>query len=785
MSASNRQGGMSRREFLLGSGALVVGFSLAGCGVVFSRQSQPSPTPAPAPATAIAREVQEQQPVPSAVATPSAPGGTPAAAANRAEGAGQSGANQLDSWLAVGQDGRVTIFSGRVELGTGVRTALAQIAADELDVPFERIVMVQGDTAQTPDEGYTAGSKTIQVGGVAVRKAAAAARQALLQLASQRLGVAPESLSVQNGIISTQGDPSKSISYGDLIGGQKFNLAVSSDTPLKPPSQYTLVGQPIQRVDLPGKITGAPSYVQDLRLPGMLHGRVVRPAGVGATLSNVDESSLAGLPGLVKIVRNGSFLGVVAEREEQAIQAARQLKADWKLANNLPQQAQLADWIRQQRSDDKPIASTGNVDDALRGAAKTLQATYMQPYQMHGSIGPSCAVADVQGDQVTVYCSTQGVYPLRGALAQLLGLPPDKVRVVHMEGAGCYGHNGFDDVAGDAALLARAVGKPVRVQWMRQDEHGWEPKGPAMVMAVRGGLDTQGQVVAWDYQVWTPTHSTRPGGMAANLLPGQLVEPAPPAARNGYVGGDRNARTNYSFKNNRVTIHWLPSSPLRPSALRSLGAMANTFANESFMDELAYAAGVDPVEFRLRHLSDPRGQAVITAAADRFGWSAHTAPSRSGTGRGFAYAQYENNETYVATAAEVSVDSASGQVRVNRVVVAHDCGLIINPNGLANQIEGNVIQSTSRALLEQVTFDQSKVTSLDWASYPILRFPDIPSVDVVLINHPDQPALGAGEPSTLPTAAAIANAIYDATGARVREIPLTPDRVKAAIAQGH
>jgi CO/xanthine dehydrogenase Mo-binding subunit len=351
-----------------------------------------------------------------------------------------------------------------------------------------------------------------------------------------------------------------------------------------------------------------------------------------------------------------------------------------------------------------------------------------------------------------------------------------------MEGSGCYGHNGFDDAAGEAALLSQAVGKPVRVQWMRADEHVWEPHGPAMLVDVRGAVDAQGKVSAWDYQVWTPTHSTRPGGFAANLLPGMLVSPPPPDAQNGLTGGDRNAPTNYTFANSRVTVHWLSNSPIRVSALRSLGAMANTFANESFMDELAYAADVDPVQFRLNHQDDDRAKAVIQAAADKIGWQAHTAPSNSGRGMGIAFARYENNETYVATAADVSVDSSSGRITLNHIVVAHDCGLIINPDGLKNQIEGNVIQSASRAILEQVNFDNSKITSVDWRTYPILRFQDIPPIDIVLINHVDQPAWGAGEITTLTVPPAIANAIFHATGQRMRSVPLNASQ--GAQAQG-
>lgn len=391
-------------------------------------------------------------------------------------------------------------------------------------------------------------------------------------------------------------------------------------------------------------------------------------------------------------------------------------------------------------------------------------------------------------DKAIIWSSTQGVYPLRGALAQLLGTPADAVQVVHMEGSGCYGHNGFDDAAADAALLSKAVGKPVRVQWMRQDEHAWEPKGPAMMMDVRGGLDAQGNVIAWDYGAWTPTHSTRPGGMAGNLLAGQLMAPPAPAAKNGTTGGDRNAPTNYTFKNNRVVTHWLADSPLRPSALRSLGGVANTFANESFMDELAAAAGSDPVQFRLRHLNDARAAAVVQKVADLAGWQARPSPgpdasgSGAANGRGISFIRYENNLAYCAAVAAVTVDRNSGQVQVTRVSVAHDCGLIINPDGLKNQIEGNVIQATSRALKEQVTFDQSRVTSIDWRSYPILTFPEVPTVDIALINQPHEPALGVGEISSLPIAAAIANAIFDATGRRLRTIPFTPANVKTALA---
>lgn len=741
--------GASRRRFLKGSGALVIGFTLAGS----------------APLSALAQVVS---PVP------------------RVDGGGKTiAAAQVDAWLAVGPDGRVTVYSGRVELGTGVRTALAQIAAEELSVPYSWVTMVQGQTGVTPDEGYTAGSKTIQVGGVSLRKAAAQARWALLDMASSRLNAPVEQLSIQDGVVRVTASPSTSVAYGDLVGSRRFNLEIAPDVQTRSPDEYTIVGQSIARADLPGKIFGKPSYVGDVKMPGLLHGRVVRPAGVGATLVSLDESSVKDLPGNVRVVRNGNFVGVVADREEQAIDAALRLKVTWKEANSLPPQDELFSFVRAQPTDDRVLDSAGDVDAALGSAPIALSATYLQPYQMHGSIGPSCAVADVKGDSATVWSHTQGVYPLRGSLAQLLPMPEQSIQVVHVEGSGCYGHNGADDVAGDAALLSKAVGKPVRVQWMRQDEHAWEPKGPAMVMEVSGGTDSAGRVVAWDYAVWTPTHSTRPGSQATNLLPGQLVsEPRLPAPRNGATGGDRNARHNYTFAANRVAAHFLADSPLRPSALRSLGAVSNAFANESFLDELAAAAGVDPVQMRLRHLTDPRAQAVVRTAAERFGWAARPSPANGGgaRGQGFAFSRYENIETYVATAVEVEVDRTTGRIAVKRVVVAQDSGLIINPDGVINQVEGCVIQGISRALKEEVKFTTSRVTSVDWRTYPILTFQELPdAIDVVLLDQPDQPAYGVGEPAILTIAPAIGNAVFDAVGVRLRQAPFTPERVRAAL----
>ncbi len=693
-----------------------------------------------------------------------------------------SGATQLDDWLAIEPDGTIVVYSGKVELGTGVRTALAQIVAEELDVPVTRIRMVMGDTARTPNEGYTAGSKTIQMGGAALRSAAAEARQALLEMAAGRFEAPQDVLVVRAGTIAVRENPSRSVTYAELMGGRRFNRLVTGAAPRKAPSDYTIVGTDAPRLDLLAKFTGQPSFVHNLRLPDMLHARVVRPPSPGATLVSLDESVAQG----VRVVRRGGFVAVVAEREFQAIQAARQLQeagTTWQETARLPPLGELYDWLRAQPTADRVVAESGAVETGLHGATRSLEATYRQPFHAHAAIGPSCAVAQWQDGTLTVWCSSQGVFQLRGALADLLELPVERIHVIYLEGAGCYGQNGHDDVAADAALLARELagqwtGRPVRVQWSREDEFAWEPKGPAMVMQVHGALDEQGRIAGWDYHAWSPPHGNRPR-TALNLLAGQLLREQPAPPNEFFLGGDRNAATNYTLPNSRVTLHWLSWVPLRWSSFRSLGATANTFANESFMDELAAAAGADPLAFRLRHLDDPRGRDVLAAAAKQAGWGT---PLPDGEGRGIAYAQYENREAYVATVAQVRVDRGSGALRVLRVVVAHDCGLIINPNGVRNQIEGNVIQATSRALKEEVRFDGRRITSLDWDSYPILTFAEVPGVEIVLLNRPDQPAVGAGEPATITTAPAIANGIFAATGARVRQVPFTPERVRAALA---
>ncbi len=690
----------------------------------------------------------------------------------------------LDSWLRVNADGTVTLFTGRVELGQGVGTALAQIAADELDLDFASVSVVTADTDRTPDEGYTFGSMSVEVGGTAVRLAAAEVRHLLLEMAARRLDAPANTLAVQNGVVTTS-EGGKSVGYGDLFGGKTFAREASGSVVPKAPADYRVVGRPVPRLDIPPKVFGGQRFVHDLRLEGMVHGRVVRPPAYRARLETVDESAAAALPGVVRVVRDGSFLAVVAEREEQAIAAARRLRDDarWNLPNDLPLPGDLPALIRKMKADVDVIDERGK---PAASPAQSLKATYYRPFQAHASIGPSAAVAVLGDGGYTVWTHSQGVFPLQRALAEVLGAEAATIHVIHMEGAGCYGHNGADDAALDAVLMARAVpGRPVRVQWMREDEFAWEPYGSAMTFDLEAGLDGNGRVVSWKHDFWSWPHSTRPSGGGGNLLAAGHLEnplaPAPPfnAGPPRSTAG-RNAIPLYAFPARRVVKHFIPESPIRASAHRSLGAYGNVFAIESFMDELAQAAGADPVAFRLAHLEDPRARAVIEAVVARAGWSAGKKRT-PGRGRGFAFAQYKNSGAYQAMVADVSVDAASGEVRFERAVAVVDAGLVVNPDGLRNQIEGGIIQSASWTLKEEVTFDHGGITSRDWSGYPILTFEEVPGLDVELLDRPGEPALGAGEVAQGPTAAAIANAIHDATGARLRELPFTPARVAQAL----
>jgi nicotinate dehydrogenase subunit B len=693
----------------------------------------------------------------------------------------------LDGWLRINADGTVTVFTGKCELGQGILTALAQIASDELDVAYERIEMVSADTARTPNEGQTAGSLSVENSGTALRYACAEARQILLGLAATKLGAPADRLTIADGTIS---GGSGKVTYGDLAKDANLKREATAEAKPKPPSQHKMVGKSVPRRDIPSKVTGGRSYVQDVRLPGMVYGRVVRPPSYRAQLVSFDEAAIKAMPGVVAVTRDGSFLAVAAEREEQAIKAAQALRASakWTEAADLPPpMPALYDHLQRMPAQDMVINQKVAAAPA-GGKVVSYDATYRRPYQAHASMAPSCAVAQFQGGKYSVWTHSQGVFPLRGELVKILKVPAANITCTHVEGAGCYGHNGADDVALDAALLARATGgRPVKLQWMREDEFGWEPYGSAMVMKMRARLDESGGIVDWQHEVWSHPHSTRPASTAGgNVLAGwHIANPVPmgvPANSPQPSGAaDRNAVPLYDFPSQKVLLHYVTDMPIRTSALRGLGAYANVFALESFMDEMALSAGADPVEFRLRHMNDPRARAVIETCAQKAGWK--PGQKSDGThGRGIAFAKYKNLASYCAVITDVTVDRRTGKIAVTRAVSAVDAGLIINPDGVVNQIEGGIIQSASWTLKEQVGYDRSRITMRSWADYPILTFPEVPAIEVHLINRPDERPLGSGEGSQGPTGAAIANAVAHATGARIRDLPFSAPRVRAALA---
>jgi len=695
---------------------------------------------------------------------------------------GRSAPSEVDSFLAIHEDGSVTIFTSHVDIGTGIATVFRQTAAEELGIPVERFTVVEGDTAATPNHGGTGGSSGVPQGAADIRRAAATARQKLLDLGAARLNHPASELIIESGEVRPKSGGA-GIAVAALIGGQRFSLAVDPSAPLKNPATYTVVGKPILRADVPQKCTGRHVYLQDFSLPGMLHGRIVRPPAMGAKLISVDESSVRGIPD-VRIVRMESFLGVVAKDEWAAIRAARELKASWSEWQGLPASENLERYLREApAAPDQVIVNRGDAVAALAGAAKQLSATYSWPFQSHASMAPSCAVADAKESGTMVWSATQGVFGLRANLAKVFGIAPDKLRVVYMDGSGSYGTNGADDAAADALLLSRAVGQPVRVQWMRHDEHGWDPKGPAQLLDVRAGIDAAGNIVAWETQMWLPDG---PSGERALVGP----ESAGMEQGHGQNAGlvTMNADPSYPVSHVRVVAHKLKDTPLRLSNLRAPGKIANVFAVESFTDELAMAAGMDAVAFRRRALADPRALAVLDRAAEMIGWKPRRSPNPQvaqgslRVGRGIAYMRYKQAENYVAIAMEVAVD-LNGKITVRRVTCAHDCGLIMNPDGLRNQVEGNIMHTLSRTLYEEVRFDHSKVTSVDWSSYPVLRFPEAPEIEVTLLNRPDQHAYGAGEAASAPVAAALANAVFDATGVRLRSVPFSPERVRTVLAR--
>ncbi len=713
----------------------------------------------------------------------SRPAAAQAADADRFLGKPLAG-DAVDAFLSVNADGSITVFTGKVDLGTGARIALRQMAAEELDVPIDALVLIEGDTALTPDQGPTAGSQGITRGGAEIRRAAATARQALVRLAGARLGRPVEELGVVDGVVRPKTGGS-GVRYADLVGGQRFELKADPKAPMKKPEEYRLVGQPLPRPDVPAKVTGRHVYVHDLTLPGMLHARVIRPPAVRAELTAVDEQSIASIPG-ARVVRLENFVAAVAESEWNAVRAARQLKVAWSTTPALPEQAALfAELRRGPVVRDQTTVNRGDAGEGFGRGRKTLNATYEWPMQTHGSMGPSCAIADVKPDRTTIWTASQATHRFQSTLARLLGLPRERVRIIYVDGAGCYGMNGHDDAACDAALLSKTLGRPVRVQWSREDEHGWDPKGPPQLLDIRAALDEQGEVVAWETDAWLPLATA--GLPNIPLLGPQAAGIAQPLGLStGLIS--QNIDPPYDFPNVRGVVHWLKDAPLRPSNIRAPGKIANSFAVESFVDELAAAAGQDALAFRLQHLKNPRGVEVLRRVGALIAWTPRArsvdVTARVLAGRGLAYVHYKHNENHVAIGMEVSVDRASGRVRVTRVVCAHDCGLMINPDCVKSQIEGNILQTLSRTLFEEVTFDRFRVTSVDWASYPILTFPDVPALEIDLVERPAEPPLGAGEASSTPVPAALANAIFDATGMRLRSVPLTPAKLKAALAEG-
>jgi CO/xanthine dehydrogenase Mo-binding subunit len=739
----------SRRALLAAGGALIVSF---GFGSRHLLAQQPSAAPEVRPA-----------PLPGSLKS------TP----------------MLDSWIGINADGSVTIFTGKSELGQGIKTALIQIAAEQLNVSPASITMVTSDTHRTPNEQYTSGSQSMQDSGTAILHAAAQAREILLGLAATRLGQAVADLKAEDGaFVASDG---RRVSYSELVADNIFHVEAqpASASKLISPQTYKVMGRSLQRVDIPPKVTGQPAYVQDMRPNGMVHARIVRPPSYGAQLRSVETAAIEKMPGVKKVVRDGNFLAVIADREYRAIKAmnALALAAQWDERATMPVEASFYSWLKQQPG---KMITIRDDQAASSPSAKTLQAEYHRPFQMHGSIGPSCALAQLMDGRLTVWSHAQGMFPLRDAIAELLKLPKTQVRCIHVEGSGCYGHNGADDAAGDAAYLAyNYPGVPVRVQWMRDQEHAWEPYGSGMAMQAKAALDAAGKIVDWDYAVWSDTHSTRPGG-AGSLLVGQhianafAIPPAEPGAQpTGF--GDRNIIPLYQIPKLRLIYNFVPHQQVRVSALRGLGAYANIFAIESFMDELAESAGIDPLAFRLKHLADSRAQDAIKLAAERFGWEAD-AKLPNGHGRGFAFAKYKNLAAYCAVAIELKVEHETGRIRLIRAVSAVDSGQTVNPDGIKNQIEGGIVQSASWTLHEAVDFDQTRIKSRDWSAYPILRFDGLfETVDVHVINRPGQPFLGIGEASQGPTAAAIANAVTNATGKRIRELPFTRARIKTAI----
>ena len=730
---------------------------------------------------------------------------------------------EVDGWLSIGADGIVTAYTGKCEMGQGLFTAQTQLVAEELCVQVDRVKLIECVTGTTPDQGVTSGAQShpqnFNHSNLAL--AAATAREALLQMAAKQWSVPVERLTAGNGVVS---DGSRTIPYGQLIGDRKFNLTLNTNAKRKPPREWTILGNPVKRLDMPAMVTGTYPYVHNMRVPGMVHGRVVRPPTVGATVVSVDESSVSSMPGFIKVVVKKDFIGVVCEKQWQAVQAVNRLKVTWKPGPALPAQATFYDHMRKAPSRDVLLVDSKDVEATLGSAAQVVRSTYLHPYHMHGSVGASCAVADVKADSATVWSPTQGVYPQRDSCAMLLGMKPEQVKVIYTRGSGCYGINGADTVSYDAALLSQAVGRPVRVQLSRKDEMVHENFGLAFVVDQRVGLDRAGNILAWDYEAWSPLRGGRPGytqpgnqvtGFLAGFQPAAFVPQSPAPPPKGPLANGSNVVPSYvsgtvdgvAGGTGIVTCERMLSrtvaSPFWTGPLRSPSRLQNTFAHECMMDELAAAVKADPVEYRLRHLRDPRLKAVVQAAAKAASWQARPSPRASEpvspkpvakagstqnpeprvqSGRGIACVLYEGDNGYCAMVSDVDVHLDTGVVDVKRIVMAIDAGPISNPDGLRNQAEGGALHGLSRALFEEVTWDEEKVTSVDWRTYR--TFPvgfKVPKLDTVLINTMEAEANGAGEVSITVAAASIGNAIFDATGVRVREVPFTPERLKVTL----
>ena len=681
--------------------------------------------------------------------------------------------------LRIFADGHVELLLGKVELGQGIGTALAQIAAEELGVRFERMSLAPVDTQFSPDEAYTFSSISIQQSGSATRCAAAAARDFLLEKAADQVGVEPRELTVEDGEVLVSA-ANTGVSYWQLLDGESAEISVSDEQAMKPFEDYEVVGKSYPRIDLPGKVFGKQSYLQDLRLPEMVHARVIRPDSERAEIEHFDTEAVDALPGVLAVIRDGNFVAVVALREDQVRRAAAVLRSTvkWKLAGDMPDEKLVFDWLKSAQVQTETVVEHSLGADE-RIPTERVSASYQRPYQAHASISPSAAIAKFEDGDLTVWSHAQGIYPLREAIATVLELDVGNVRCRHMEASGCYGHNGGDDAACDAAAIAvHYPGRPIRLQWERGDEMAWEPYGSAMHIDVGAGVDDEGNIRQWEYDLWSTPHSSRPrsAANAGNMIYAQHKQgplPLPPVQSipqpNG--GADRNAVPLYDFDAVSVTKHLVTDVPIRVSALRSLGAYANVFAIESFMDELAARVNVDPLTYRLRHLKDERGLAVLQELVKVGDWEQRRVSDET-DGWGLGFARFKNRSSYLGVIVRVAADMSAKAFRVKSVTAVCDAGLIVNPDGVRAQIEGGIIQSCSWTLKERVRFSRQQKRSLDWSTYPILRFDEIPDIDVTLVSRDDQPALGVGESAQGPTAAAIANAVFDATGQRLRQLPL-------------